>query len=117
MFTGVVGESVVDAEYDHGFLGVASLADHEVAPESFATLWIVGWESRATREGINLRKDRIDLIIREYAVVTVDDPIELPLRVESESKLIVDILLRGDVFSPGELDFISISVDLRRWDD
>ena len=45
MFSGVVRESIIHAEYDHDLLGVARLADHEMAPESFAVLRIVGRES------------------------------------------------------------------------
>lgn len=57
-------------------------------------------------------KYRVDLLICESTVRTVDDTIELSLSMESKSKIIVNTFTLTDIFSPGEFNFITVAVDL-----
>lgn len=59
----------------------------------------------------------VNLLIRESTVSTIDNTIKLPLRMESETEIIMNSLTVGDILSPGKLDFVAVSVELRRGDD
>jgi len=60
---------------------------------------------------------RIDLFICESTVRTVDDTVELSLSMESKTEIIMNTFTLTDIFPPGELDFIAITIDLWRSDD
>lgn len=89
------------------------LTHDEVTPESYLCLRVICRKSRCTRKCIDFTEDRVDLFICESTVRAVDDTIELSLRMKTESEIIMDSFTLTDIFSPGELDFITISIDLR----
>ncbi len=62
-------------------------------------------------------KYRVDLLICESTVRTVDDTVELSLSMESETEIIVNSFTFADIFPPRELDFIAIPIDFWRSDD
>lgn len=107
----------IDGKYNHRLLHFFRLADDKMSPKSDSCLGVIGRQSRLTRERIDLTEYSIDLIIRENAIPTILDAVELPWHVKPESVFIVDSLSIRDILPPRELDLVAVVFALWRSDD
>lgn len=56
---------------------------------------------------------RINLLICESTIATIDNTIELSLCMESETEVIMDPFSIRDILPPREFNFIAVAIDLR----
>jgi hypothetical protein len=88
-----------------------------MSPKSFSWFRIVSWKFGGSGEGVYFFENCVNFFICENTILTIDDSVKSSLFVESESEIIMDSFFRGDVFSPRELDFITIGEYFRRTDN
>lgn len=99
---------------DHGLSCFFAPSDDQMPPKSDIRLHIIRRQAIRAGEYIKSTEDLIHGVISEHTKRAVDDAVELPCLMKSESVGIVFAFTGRDVFPPAEFYFIAVSVYLRR---
>ena len=113
-FSAVFCKFMVYTENKHNLICEVSFSYHEMSPEPNICLRVVSGKSRFSGILIHFLENGIDFVICEHTEITIDNPIELSLGMESKAECIVDSFFFGNVFPPREFNLISVSIDFWR---
>ena len=105
---------MIYAQNKHNLICEVGFSYHEMSPKSNVRFWVVCRKSGLSRIFVHFLENSINFIICEHTEITIDNPVELSLGMESESECVVDSFFFRNIFPPRKFYFISISIDFWR---
>lgn len=103
---------MVYTENQHNLTRKMSFSYYEMSPEPDICFRVVGGKSRFSGILVHFLENSIDFVVGKHTEITVNNPIELSLCMESEAECVMNPFFLGNVFPPRKLDLISISINL-----